>query len=147
MLLQKFMSDERGTIAVMVAIGAGCLLMVVGAAIEMSAFTAKREKLQAAADFAVLAAATSGEIRNNDMAAVAADVAQANFEGEHTLTFETTGDDLVINMSTDHEMIVMGAFGYRTKKISVVAGSQAGTGGKINIALALDTTGSMAGVR
>lgn len=147
MFCKKYISNESGNLSLMAALVAGCMLLAVGAAIETTSMTKVKSKLQDAADNAVMAATVSGEENNGELTKIATEVAEMNYDGEIDVTFERDRDSLFVSVTAQHDMLFMGMFGYQRTPITVNSGSQRSSGGKINIALALDTTSSMAGVR
>ncbi len=144
----RFKLDNSGSMATMFAIGSTVLLMIAGAAIEVTSLTKAVTNLQDAADSAVLAAAVSGdEFNEQKLKALATDLAESNLVDNFNLSLDRTDSEVLVEITADYQTIVMGIFGYKTRPISVQSGSAFGTGGKLNLALALDTTLSMEGGR
>ena len=146
-MLQRYINDKRGSVAVISALGATSLLIVAGAAIELSALTKSKDRLQDAADSAVLAAAVSSDSEKKERMMVAEDAAKANYNDDFNFKMSEQDSQITIELSSKYETVLMGMFGYDSIPISAMAGSEVGTGGKLNIALALDTTLSMEGAR
>ncbi len=147
MMWDRFKADTSGTMATIFAIGSTVLLIAAGAALEVHGLTKAANKLQGAADSAVLAAALSGEEDIEKLQLVATDSAVENYDSDFELEVKNLGGALKVEVSADYEMIFMSMFGYETRTLNVEAGAVNGTGGKLNIALALDTTLSMEGER
>jgi len=121
--------------------------MAIGAAMEMYQMTSSVDKLQDVADNAALAAAVSGETDNKELQDIALASIQSNSSEKITLKLKTQGEEIIVDVFSEYDPIFMGMFGHKTRSITAKAGSAAGTNGKLNIALALDTTESMVGDR
>jgi len=149
MFLNNYYNDEKGSMAVITALCLFTILLGVAVALDFSAMTQKKQLLQDTADAAVLTAAVSGSTNSEELKQIAQDSAAGHIKSsiEYELDLTLSGSDILVTIDTDHEMMLMNIFGHDTKPVSVEAGSAIGLGQKINIALALDTTGSMAGSR
>ena len=146
-MFKRYKRNQDGSMAVFSAIGSACLLMAIGAAMEMYQLTSSVDNLQDVADSAVLAAAVSGETDNKELQDIALASIQSNSSEKISLKLKTQGEEIIVDVFSEYDPVFMGMFGHKTRSITAKAGSVAGTGGKLNIALALDTTTSMAGGR
>lgn len=149
MFWNKYKSDERGNMAAMSAVGLAVILLFTGVAVDYSGMSNTKNKLQNAADSAVLAAAVSGEYEAEALEAIASEAFEANYAGDFDLNLdlENSGESLKVEVSTDYKMTFMGVFGRDDETLKVKSGSVNGMGGKLNLALAIDTTLSMEGAR
>lgn len=131
----------------MTALMMGVVILGVGAALDFTLMTNQSSDLQNMADAAVLAAARSGEEDDETLQKIAqAVVDNHNTTGaELTVTARLDGDIVVVDITSKHEMIVPGMLGTEPQTISVTSASPLPTSTPVNLALVLDTTGSMAG--
>lgn len=134
--------------AIMFSVVSLLLLLGVGIAIDYSKMVSTRLKLQSITDAAVLAAATSGSSDQNELQKLvdrlAEDSGYPNVKLNVTITDANT---ILVDASDTHNMLILGAFDYDDRSIG--ASSEAPFSGmrRINMALVLDTTGSMRGER
>lgn len=145
--MQQFARDIRGNVAVMTAIVMGMLLLAVGAAIDYSRMSDQSGNMQNMADAAVLAAARSGEDDLEKLQKIAETViATHNLDGpELSIRVRQDGDNIVVDIVSDYQMVMNGMLGSEGKPISVSSAAPMLTSSPIDLALVLDTTGSMAG--
>lgn len=144
--VKRFFSDESGNFAIIFAISLTVLLLIIGAAIDYSGMVSKRMKLQQLSDAAVLAAVTSDLETQEEMKTfvnlLAADM---GWPPSTTVTAELTENNTVIvEASAPYNMLIMNAFGSKSKDISATAEAPLGGAVKVNFSLVLDTTASMA---
>ncbi len=147
----RLASDTRGNVAMMFAVSTTCLLTVVGAAVDYSGMTKSRMMLQHQVDAAVLAAARlqpapgKTNVNNGDRKQVVADVLVQNrydlAYGEPTINI--TNSTITVKATAPYKTVFMGLIGKPTVDINASAQSQINAGGKVEIALVLDNTGSM----
>jgi len=130
------------------AISAMFILAGIGAAIDFSTASSKRNTFQSLADIAVLAAAQSGETNQNTLLNIARNVVDANnFSGE-VLTVSlvlTASGQVEVSVSGAQETMLMSMFGQSQINVNVMAASPLTTSAPLHIALVLDVTGSMSG--
>lgn len=143
--------DIRGNMAAIFAVTLMMLLAGVGAAIDISSMQSKRQKYQAYADAAVLAAAASGESNVKKLNKIARKTVKGNNFNKQKMKTKLTilaDGTMHVEITTKHDMILMGMFGTDYKQIHVVAEAPPTSKEKLlNIALVLDVTGSMEGSR
>ncbi len=147
-LLKSYKSNTNGTMAVTFAVALLAVLACVGAAVDFSMAQSSRMKMQDTADTAVLAAAKSGETTQSALLSIAQDVVNANNQTGKIVTtsLNLTADGRVrVNVAGQYNTYLMGMFGRPTVDIDVVSEAPLGSSEPVNIALVLDTTGSMAG--
>ena len=132
----------------MTAVTLTAIVIGVGAAIDYNSMVSKRTYLQNIADSAVLAAATSGESEIDKLQAVADTfIAVSKYPDAKAQIKLTTDGTITINLSDPQEMFIMGAFGDKNKNIGAFAEAPLPGDAKLNLALVLDTTGSMSGTK
>ena len=153
-LIQKFISDRRGNVAMMFGLAALSLFGIGGLALDYTRATQLQAKVAAAADAAALAAAKT-EGSEGDRKKVAEDVfnaAIASLGGVKKLQLK--GKDIkdgstvtAFRVEASLEMDTMVGALVGQGKLPIGTSSQATLGGteKFEIALVLDTTGSMQG--
>lgn len=144
-LYRAFKRDKRGATAVTFAIAAVPLIIASGAAIDFSNMIKYRGKMQTAADSAALTgASTTGNL--SEVQTVAANAFIANFGTGATVTVTQPTDRPGVTRivaSYSVPMTFMKITGVQTKTVNVVAEATAFSGGVVEVALALDNTGSM----
>ncbi|MCC2097755.1 MAG: hypothetical protein KDJ29_12735 [Hyphomicrobiales bacterium] len=153
-LLNKFNSDTSGNLAIMFSLAAFAILGLTGLAVDYSRGTQMKARVAAAADAAALAAAKNGDSQG-DRKKIAENVFSAAIgskTGIENLKIEAKDlkekDEVTafrLTVSLEMETMIGVIVGRRKLPVSVV--SQVTIGGleKFEIALVLDTTGSMEG--
>jgi Mg-chelatase subunit ChlD len=143
----KLLHDVSGSVAPTGAIAILALLIPVGVAIDWSSMVTERTNLQSYSDAAVLAAAVSGETELEVLQQIAETSVKAQSGRDLIVTARFVGDDLQVDVDSLYEPLLMGSFGHAEK--GVAAKSRAPLQGALglNLALVLDTTGSMEGSR
>ncbi|MCC2099104.1 MAG: VWA domain-containing protein, partial [Hyphomicrobiales bacterium] len=155
-IIQKFISDKRGNVAMMFGLAALSLFGIGGLALDYTRATQLQVKVAAAADSAALAAAKV-EGTEADRKKVAQDVfnaAIASLGGVKNV--KVMGKDIKdgsivtafrVNASLEMDTMIGALVGQ--SKLPIGTSSQATLGGteKFEIALVLDTTGSMSGAK
>ena len=141
-----FLLDRRGNFAILMSVLAVPLVLAAGVALDIANITRTKNHLQNALDAAVLAIAREGK-QIDDKTAI--QIANAYLENNYGLYFADLkvvrdGTTVKVDASARAEMAFGGLFGYDDWK--VVTSSTADIAYmSYEIALALDTTGSMAG--
>lgn len=141
-LLQK---DQRGNVVVFLALASLPMMVVAGAAIDYTRLNAARANLQAAADAAALAGAQA----DPPTLANAQATAQRIFDGHlgangATMTLSRSADGTThLEATKIVPTTIMQIVGKKTMVINLVSEAVAFSGGAIEVALALDNTGSM----
>ncbi len=146
----KYASDDGGNVAVIFAVSTLMLLCGIGVAIDFTNAYKNKTKLQNATDAAVLAAAKTGDNDQAKLLKVAKDVVAShnNFANpvDTRLTISSEGRVRVYS-ETVYNTYLMKMFGRNTMNIGVVAEAPLTSSEPVNIALVLDTTGSMQGAK
>jgi len=147
---QTYKNNTDGSFAVTFAVALLMVLIAVGAAVDISGAHSSRLKIQSTADSAVLAAAQSGETAQSALLGVAREVVDTNNPTNGALTTAvnlTPGGRVRVNVSGQYNTYFMGMFGRPTVDVAVVSEAPLGASEPVNIALVLDTTGSMSGAK
>lgn len=151
-IVRRLLESRSGNFAIITALILGVLVAAVGLAINVNTALARRDQLQQVADAAVLAAASSGG-NNVQQLRKSADnyfLAQA----ESTLgtkatitnfTYDKTTGRVSLSATADVPVFMGGQILPSSFPVSVLAEAEQGQGTKIEVALVLDTTASMAG--
>lgn len=148
--LTAFGRDRRGVTALTFAISAMVLLAAVFAAIDAARFSAAKTQLQDALDAAVLAAASTN---SNDQAALtrvgsaymAAQLANNGDIQDMKVTFTLTDKTMTGVATAEVDPIFMDLFTNSLVHLGASSEVQRGKDQTLELALVLDTTGSMAG--
>ncbi len=148
-LLPTFRRDNRGSVAIITAIALVSLMGVVGLAIDYSRMSSTRQELQGFADTALVAAATSAKSNTDPQSAanssLAANWAVKKRLGTATIAISDLGNNELEGLAaTTLPMTFMKVLGKHSVDISVKASVVYGQG-SVELALVLDTTGSMSG--
>lgn len=146
--LRRFVSDARAATAMMFGVAAIPLLMAIGVAIDYSRSATIRTSLQAATDSAALTAAKSLQRRKNTYDSKATRAAfDASFSAQGAkniqLTVTQSTSELKIRSTAEVPLTVLGIFRREAQTIVAEATVPLGTV-YLEVALVLDTTGSMA---
>ena len=139
--------NRQGNVAMMTAVTLGVLLMGVGAAFDYSAAAQRNNDLQNFADAAVLAAAASREDKRKKLQKIAEAVVAQHNTNQWPLTVEVKviDDDIVVDVFTDYNTMIMGIAGKDKMPVRVSSTSPFIQPTPVNLALVLDTTESMRG--
>lgn len=144
--VKRFARDRRGNFAMLMAIGSVPLLLAGGLAIDYSALSKFRVELQQAMDSAALAVAREGKRLSQDAALdLAMSFLDGNFPGavsKVSLVREGTG--VTVEGTTMVPLAFSGLLGYDTWPVRTVSSADIAQT-SYEIALVLDTTGSMKG--
>ena len=136
----------------MLALGSSCLMLAVGAAVDISDLTKRKSTLQSATDAAVLAATVSGETKKKDLEAEAKAAFVSNFdfkEGEslEALTVKLLPqNELELKVRLKKPTVFGGIVGKNELYVNAEAATYLSSSQALDVALVLDRTGSMAGV-
>ncbi len=142
----RFWNDERGNFALISAAAALPVVMAVGIAVDFSTLVRTKRDLQNATDAAALAVASGGkDISNANARAMAHTYVVGNFDGPIS-QFDLKRDGPLVNVSAKAKapLAFAGLFGYDLSTVGVSSTADIATA-SYEIALVLDTTGSMAG--
>lgn len=151
-ILERLLKSRSGNFGITTALIIGVLIAVVGLAININTALARRDQLQQVADAAALAAAASGG-NNVQQLRKAADeyfLAQAASTLGSTasivdFTYDKVTGRVALSASSDVPVFMGGGLLPSSFPVSVLAEAEQGQGTKIEVALVLDTTASMAG--
>jgi Flp pilus assembly protein TadG len=142
-------ADTRGSVSIITALSIIALMGMVGLAIDYNRITSARQELQTLADTALIAAATSA--RSNSDPQTAADTSlSVNWttkprQSTASIVIADPGNNELEGVaSTTLPMTFSRVLGYKSVDISVKASVVYGQG-SVELALVLDTTGSMQG--
>jgi Flp pilus assembly protein TadG len=144
--LRKFIDDRSGSYAILASIVSIPLLLAVGLSIDYVNISRVKAELQQSIDSAALAVAREGDgISQARAQVIAANFLQENFSLPHSAPSVTiTGTDILVRSSAVVPINFGGLFGTPNVTIHAHAGTSI-TYANYEIALVLDTTGSMAG--
>ncbi|MEZ5947143.1 MAG: TadE/TadG family type IV pilus assembly protein [Hyphomonas sp.] len=148
-LVQAFIKDRRANTAMMFAIMLLPLLVVAGATIDFARQSAMKSKAQSAIDAAILQAALQPEnTNNNDLTAGARAYFDAEMGGDlvvvDNFSVKRVGDTFQATMSGSTDATLLGLIGISALPLSASSEVKMSER-KFEVALALDTTGSMTG--
>ena len=143
---RRLWKDEQGNFAIMASIVSLPLLLTVGLAVDYYNVSRIRAELQSSIDSAVLAVAHEGEnISDTAATAIADKFLRENFSGEFSnLAVSVSGTNVSVSADASVDLAFGGILGQRSIELSRSATS-AISYANYEIALVLDTTGSMAG--
>ena len=143
---RRISGDERGNTAIIFALSILPVILLVGAAVDLSGMHGKRSALQSALDAAALAAAkmpyNSSEA---DVIETATRFANANFDGEiQNLQVVRADDSITVTGESPADLMFLSGFGMDDRSVSTM--SQATRGAhKVEVVMVLDNSGSMRG--
>ena len=145
----RLVRDEHGSIAMITAFSILALIGMVGLAIDYGRLLTVRQELQSFADGALVAAATSAKTGSDYQTAATANL-ESNWtakkrSGTASITVEDAGEnELKGTASTTLPMTFLKVVGIASREVKVNASIVYGQSA-VEVALALDTTGSMSG--
>ncbi len=147
--LKTFTSDTKGNMAVIFAIALMMIMAALGVAVDYGMAQRAKVKLQNSADAAVLAAAKTGENNQPKLLNIAKKVVGThdndfNKPVATKLKIDQSGT-VQVELKTVYDTFIMGLFGRDTLNIGAIAEAPLSSSEPVNIALVLDTTGSMQG--
>lgn len=146
--LKGFCGNERGAIAVQAAfLGMPMLVLTMGA-VDIANASAAKTKLQDALDSAALAAARSNQFSDTGLQTVGSKALTANMAGSHAVitssSFKSDGNKVLASAKGKVTPVIAGLW----LQGDIIVGAKADVTrsvNKIELALVLDTTGSMKG--
>ena len=143
---RSFVADKRGNFAILTAVLAVPMLFAAGYMIDVSTITRTKAQLQQALDSAVLAAAREGkDISTTEANDIAKSFLAGNFNLASTkFELDKDGTHFKLSAQTTAKLAFGGLLGYSSWPIAAAATADIAYG-SYEIALVLDTTGSMAG--
>jgi Flp pilus assembly protein TadG len=144
--LAGFAFDRRGNFGIISALLAVPLVLAVGVALDFSSISSKKSALQQAIDSAVLAIAREGkDVTDQEATAIARTFLDGNFERQST-TFKVArnGTRFSVDAKTSAGLAFGALLGYQDWPVKASASADIAYA-SYEIALVLDTTGSMKG--
>jgi Flp pilus assembly protein TadG len=143
---RRFVCNEAGNFAIMASILAIPLVVSAGVALDLSTITRTRAELQQAMDAAVLAVAREGKDASDAEAVqIAMNFVATNYKLKYTnLKVVRQGTGVSLEAQTKAHMAFGGLFGYDDWEVAATSSADIAYA-SYEIALVLDTTGSMAG--
>lgn len=131
----------------MTAFCAMTLLTVVGVAVDVAGMTSLRKTMQDRLDVAVLAAAGSGETKDAELKKIVKDVIEQGSNNTWKMDAVITIDsnEIYAEGTTVYDPMIMGIMNQGKINVRVNSAAPVATEVPLNIAMVLDTTGSMAG--
>jgi Flp pilus assembly protein TadG len=141
----SFLKDSSGNFALTFSILAVPVMIAGGLAVDYVGLSVEKSQLQNAADSAALAVAREGNITDKQAYEIASNIISANY-GLHAaqISVNMESGTATVNASMDQPLIFGGFMGKKSANVAVKAeATYAYT--KYEIALVLDTTGSMQG--
>lgn len=145
-LFLAFGANRSGNFGVVAAFAAVPLVMAAGMGLDLASITSAKSKLHNATDAAALAIAREGTaLADPDARKIAASFVEGNFDPVLTnLSVKRAGTAVTVSAETQSQMTFGGLFGYRNWPVKVASTADIALT-SYEIALSLDTTGSMAG--
>jgi Flp pilus assembly protein TadG len=146
-MIKSFLKSTRGNMAITTAIGMSTILIAIGAAYDLSATSNKQKSLQDMVDNATLAAAKSKKKKKSELKVIVEKVLEYHNTDNWPLktTISVKDDVLYVKAATSYDTLIMGMVGKKKVAVAADAASPLAVDVPINLALVLDTTGSMAG--
>ena len=149
MIFKKYRAGINGNVAIMFAVSLLAFVAIIGAALDFSKLVSTKSKLQNLSDALTLAAVVG--LQNGELEEAGLDDFATIFLEHNGVDYKTlwsrNGDELNLTLSTEHDLILMGAFGHEDKNISVSTSVPVFETNNFNLALVLDTTLTMQGTR
>lgn len=142
----RFVDDVSGNFGIMAAVLAVPLVMAAGAALDFSTINLRQSQMQQGLDAAVLAVAREGkDISDAQAVRIATDFLASNYQIKVAdLALVRNGPSVILKATTMADTVFGAMFGYDNWRISSESGADISYT-SYEIALVLDTTGSMAG--
>lgn len=144
-LTSRFASDQAGNFAIIYGLLATMMFGMIGVAIDYSWLSTVRSNMQGAADSAALVAASKSTLSDDNRKKLAADTFKANYTDTTDVQLDTslTGNEARVTARTTVKNMLGSFFGASTTDVSVEAKAQGAIPSNLEIALALDVSGSM----
>jgi len=145
-LMARLSRDERANFSIIAAVAMVPLVLAAGLAIDFSSISNRQSALQHALDSAALAVAREGDaISDKEAIAIAQSFLAANFQIEHGgLKVVRTGTRVTVEATSREDLHFAGVLGYDDWSVSASSSADIAFN-RYEIALVLDTTGSMSG--
>ncbi|MBO6718344.1 MAG: VWA domain-containing protein [Rhizobiaceae bacterium] len=144
--LKRFLTNSGGNFAITAAILSVPLVLAAGVMVDLTTISRSRAELQQAMDAAVLAVAREGDNLTNQQAE---QIVRSFLKNNYQLTFANLnimrqGTSVTIDATADTNMAFGSLFGYQDWTVAAASTADIAYA-SYEIALVLDTTGSMAG--
>ncbi len=145
-IVRRLVRDPRGNFAIWAALAMLPLTLGAGMALDYGQLSNRRAELQNALDSASLAIAREGKtISDQEASEIARSYLAANFAVDHTgVAVQRSDEAVTVSARVREKLTFAGVIGYDTATVSA-ASTAAIAYTKYEIALVLDTTGSMRG--
>jgi Flp pilus assembly protein TadG len=147
---RTFWLNISGNVAITFSLALVPVLVATGSAVDMIRANVLRTTLQTAADAAALAGGASSKMTDGAMTTFAKDFLEANGAGDAAskvkatkITKDQKTGNFIVQIDAALETSFMAVAGIRTMDIRVKSEVTLGTGGPLEMVLALDTTASM----
>ncbi|MFN0023387.1 MAG: vWA domain-containing protein [Parvularculaceae bacterium] len=151
---RAFVKDDRGNIAILFGIAIFVILAAAGAAIDFLRIDKARTALNEAGDAALIAAArhkgANPDADNYRLTEIARRLFDAQMRNEpdvsigaFAISFNTDASVFRLDVDADLDLLIMGLFGAEAYTLDTVAEAKLGKPPYIELAMALDVTGSM----
>ncbi|MDO8422442.1 MAG: pilus assembly protein [Parvibaculum sp.] len=146
-LVGRWTNDQRGSYAVIFAISLVPILIAIGAAVDLSQAFIVKQRLTRALDAAGLAVGGVTGQSNAELRTMAQNFFNANYPAAKigvpaALTVTPDGNNITLGVTATMPTAVMGIVGINTLNIGTTS-TITRMGKKLEVALVLDTTGSM----
>lgn len=148
-LIKSYGNDQQGNFAIIFAVSVMMLIIGIGAALDFGMAQRAETKLQNTADAAVLAAAKTGKNDQAYLQAIAEKFVKAQYPGAslNTKVKLLANGRVRVFVDTVYKTSLMKIIGRPTINVKVVSEAPLTSSEPVNIALVLDTTGSMKGAK
>jgi Flp pilus assembly protein TadG len=148
-MVKRFRRAEAGNVAIMFSLCVVPLLFAAGTAVDYMRASAARSSMEQALDAAALAVGNNPNLSNDEMKALAQKYFKENYssateEAVASIRVAVNNDRIALTVNGKVPTTLMGMFGYREIPVSI-RNEVARGGSNIEVAVALDTTGSMSG--
>lgn len=148
-MAKNYIQNRDGNVATMFALCITTVMICLGAAIDYSGVSSQQQDLQDMVDSATLAAAKANTKKQSEL-----DEIVNKFMDSHnseslniTLDVKVINDQVVVTGNTTYDTVLMGLVGKPNMDVEARAASPIASLTPIELALVLDTTGSMSGNR
>ncbi len=143
----RFLNNESGNFSILLGVVISALLLTTGATVDYIDGTNAQQRLQNFADRALIDAVASSEDDRSELKkrirlSLAEDIPTAEVDVQF---FGPDNKNVRVSAKYQKDLLIMGAFGFEPIDVTALAEAVIPTDGfKLNLALALDTTLSMA---
>jgi Flp pilus assembly protein TadG len=154
MIARRLLGDRRGATAIWFSLSAVAVAMLTFGGLDFARATAEKSRIQNALDAAVLLAARAGQLDNAKLDTLGDNAFQSQLQGSGsyastvTSTFSNGDNDSVVGVATAKiDTLVLGLLSYDYFTVGAYTKVKRGQNESLELALVLDTTGSMSGAR